>query len=65
MALVCCLLLMDTHLLKTNLRTLFFYLDVLGRLKAVQPLGQVFKRGQTLEDKREFVLENIRFNKKN
>uniref|UniRef100_A0A2K1ZPE8 Uncharacterized protein n=1 Tax=Populus trichocarpa TaxID=3694 RepID=A0A2K1ZPE8_POPTR len=34
--------------------------DVLGRLKALQPLEQVMVRGQTLENKREFMLENIR-----
>ncbi|XP_034903514.2 uncharacterized protein [Populus alba] len=33
--------------------------DVLGRLKALQPLEQVMVRGQTLENKREFMLENI------
>ena len=38
-----------------------FYSDVLGRLKAIQPLEQVLVRGQTLENKREFILENIRF----
>lgn len=40
---------------------IFFYSDVLGRLKAIQPLEQVLVRGQTLENKREFILENIRF----
>ncbi|KAI9400982.1 hypothetical protein POPTR_001G062301v4 [Populus trichocarpa] len=34
--------------------------DVLGRLKALQPLEQVMVRGQTLENKREFMIENIR-----
>uniref|UniRef100_A0A2K1ZKM8 Replication protein A OB domain-containing protein n=1 Tax=Populus trichocarpa TaxID=3694 RepID=A0A2K1ZKM8_POPTR len=34
--------------------------DVLGRLKALQPLKQVMVRGQTLENKREFMFENIR-----
>ncbi|KAJ6971640.1 hypothetical protein NC653_032229 [Populus alba x Populus x berolinensis] len=34
--------------------------DVLGRLKALQPLEQVMVRGQTLENKIEFMLENIR-----
>uniref|UniRef100_A0A2K2AZJ5 Uncharacterized protein n=1 Tax=Populus trichocarpa TaxID=3694 RepID=A0A2K2AZJ5_POPTR len=34
--------------------------DVLGRLKALQPLEQVMVCGQTLENKREFMLENIR-----
>lgn len=32
--------------------------DVLGRLKALQPLEQVMVRGQMLENKREFMLEN-------
>nr|XP_034915104.1 replication protein A 70 kDa DNA-binding subunit B-like [Populus alba] len=34
--------------------------DVLGRLKAIQPIEKILVRGQTLEDKREFILENIR-----
>ena len=40
---------------------IFYYSDVLGRLKAIQPLEQVLVRGQTLESKREFILENMRF----
>jgi replication factor A1 len=37
------------------------FIDVLGRLKAIQPVEKVLVRGQELEDKREFILENIRF----
>ncbi|KAI5555123.1 hypothetical protein BDE02_19G059700 [Populus trichocarpa] len=33
--------------------------DVIGRLKALQPLEQVMVRGKMLENKREFMLENI------
>jgi replication factor A1 len=37
------------------------FIDVIGRLKAIQPVEKVLVRGQELEDKREFILENIRF----
>ncbi|KAJ6965365.1 hypothetical protein NC652_003295 [Populus alba x Populus x berolinensis] len=30
--------------------------DVLGRIKAIQPLEQVLVRGKTMENKREFTL---------
>jgi hypothetical protein len=43
-----------------NTRSIMF-IDVLGRLKAIQPVEKVLVRGQELEDKREFILENIRF----
>jgi replication factor A1 len=36
------------------------YVDVLGRLKAIQPIEKILVRGQTLEDKTEFIFENIR-----
>jgi replication factor A1 len=36
------------------------YVDVIGRLKAIQQIEKILVRGQTLEDKREFILENIR-----
>ena len=39
----------------------FFALDVLGRLKAIQPLEQIMVRGKDMTDKREFTIENIRF----
>ena len=35
--------------------------DVFGKLKAIQPMEKVLVHGQTLEDKREFILENIQF----
>jgi hypothetical protein len=38
-----------------------FYPDALGRLKVIQPLEQALVHGQTLENKREFILENIQF----
>lgn len=34
---------------------------MLGRLKGVQPLEQIMVRGQDLTDKKEFIIENIRF----
>ncbi|KAG5240448.1 replication protein DNA-binding [Salix suchowensis] len=34
--------------------------DVLGRLKASQPLERIMVRGQNMTDKREFIIENIR-----
>ncbi|KAJ6945951.1 hypothetical protein NC651_000888 [Populus alba x Populus x berolinensis] len=47
-----------THIM-TKSKSSRILTDVLGRLKALQPLEQVMVRGQTLENKREFMLENI------
>ncbi|KAG5222160.1 replication protein DNA-binding [Salix suchowensis] len=34
--------------------------DVLGRLKAIQPIEKILVQGHRLEDKKEFIIENIR-----
>ena len=36
-------------------------LDVLGRLKAIQPIEKILVQGHRLEDKKEFIVENIRY----
>jgi replication factor A1 len=38
------------------------FVDVLGRLKAIQPMEKILVRGQAVENKREFILENIKPN---
>uniref|UniRef100_A0A6N2K7H5 DUF223 domain-containing protein n=1 Tax=Salix viminalis TaxID=40686 RepID=A0A6N2K7H5_SALVM len=47
------------HMLTTGKRS-GVLTDVLGRLKAIQPLEQIMVRSQDMTDKREFILENLR-----